>query len=282
MVKALKRHGHTVAMTGDGVNDVLALKEADCGVAMASGSEVACPVAHVVLMNSDFASMPSVVMEGRRVINNIERSASLFLVKNIFSFVMAIISLFFTLPYPLTPSQLSLVSSMTIGFPGFVLAMEPNNSIVKGKFLRNIMLRALPGGITNIVLIVGVMMFYISFSLPDEQMSTICAIIMAVVGIVVLHHNCQPYNSIRKALMGTVVAVILICVLFLKQLFTLSDLSGSSKLVLGVFAVMAYPLMTALYKYTAILDKHLVERDAARKAERYRGIQKTKRHVGRK
>jgi len=121
------------------------------------------------------------------------------------------------------------------------------------------------------------MMFYISFSLPDEQMSTICAIIMAVVGIVVLHHNCQPYNTIRKALMGIVVVVILICVLFLKQLFTLSDLSGSSMLVLGVFAVMAYPLMTSLYKYTAVLDRHLEERDEVRKAERYRGIQKTKR-----
>lgn len=271
LVKALKRRGHTVAMTGDGVNDVLALKEADCGVAMASGSEVACQVAHVVLINSDFSSMPSVVMEGRRVINNIERSASLFLVKNIFSFVMALVSLFFTLPYPLTPSQLSLVSSMTIGLPGFVLAMEPNENIVRGKFIRNIFLRALPGGFTNVILIIGVMLFYISFGLPDNEMSTICAIIMAVVGVLVLHNNCRPYNEIRKVLMIGVSVIILICVLFFKQLFTLSDLSGSSMLVLAVFALLAYPLMRVLYKGMEKLQEHFEAKDAAEKARLARG-----------
>ena len=132
MVLALKAKGHTVAMTGDGVNDVLALKEADCSVAMASGSAAAGQVSHIVLLRSDFSVMPSVVAEGRRVITNIERSATLFLVKNIFSFALAIVSLIFTMPYPFTAAQLSLVSSLTIGFPAFVLAMEPNESIVKG------------------------------------------------------------------------------------------------------------------------------------------------------
>lgn len=273
LVKALKYLGHTVAMTGDGVNDVLALKEADCGVAMASGSDVACQVAHVVLLNSDFGSMPSVVMEGRRVINNIERSASLFLVKNIFSFVMALVSLIFTLPYPLTPSQLSLVSTLTIGFPGFILAMEPNDSIVKGRFLSNVMYRALPGGFTNVSLIIGVILFYIAFDLPDAQMSTICAIIMAVVGALVVHNNCRPYNTIRKLLMASVAAALLICVLFFKELFTLSDLSGSSMLVLAVFVLLAYPLMKVLDRGFGIIQ------DRSEKKRRLREEQIKRRHI---
>ncbi len=134
LVQALKAEGHTVAMTGDGVNDVLALKEADCSIAMASGSDVACQVSHIVLLDSNFASMPSVVAEGRRVINNIERSASLYLVKNIFSFFLAFFTLFATLPYPFSPAQLTLVSAVTIGIPSFILAMEPNESLVKENF----------------------------------------------------------------------------------------------------------------------------------------------------
>ena len=126
------------------VNDVLALKEADCSIAMASGSDVACQVSHIVLLDSNFASMPSVVAEGRRVINNIERSASLYLVKNIFSFCLAFFTLFATLPYPFSPAQLTLVSAVTIGIPSFILAMEPNESLVKGKFLRNVLFRAPP------------------------------------------------------------------------------------------------------------------------------------------
>ncbi len=128
IIKALKKAGHTVAMTGDGVNDVLALKEADCSIAMASGSEVTRQVSELVLLDSDFAAMPAVVAEGRRVINNIERSASLFLVKNIFSFFIAWITIIFSLRYPVTPAQLTLVNMLTIGIPSFVLALEPNTS----------------------------------------------------------------------------------------------------------------------------------------------------------
>jgi len=233
-------------MTGDGVNDVLALKEADCSVAMASGSDVACQVSHVVLLNSNFASMPSVVMEGRRVINNIERSASLFLVKNIFSFVMALISLIFTLPYPLTPAQISLVSTLSIGIPSFVLAMEPNESLVRGKFMRNVIFRALPGGLTDVILIVGVMLFYIAFDFPTQEMSTICAIIMGVVGMLVLHRICIPYNRIRKLLMISMSATFVFMLIFFRELFTLTELTFSSKLVLMVFVFLAYPLMKTL------------------------------------
>ncbi len=274
LIRALKAAGHTVAMTGDGVNDVLALKEADCSVAMASGSDVACQVSHIVLLNSDFSSMPSVVMEGRRVINNIQRSASLFLVKNIFSFVMALISLIFTLPYPLTPSQLSLVSGITIGIPGFIMALEPNNNLVKGKFLRNVLYRALPGGFANIILVVGVMLFYTAFAIPNAEVSTICAIIMVVVGILVLHQNCSPYNTLRKVLMGGVIAGSLICILFFKEMFTLTHLTNPSMLVLMVFLLLSYPLMHTLTRGFGIMENKVYEWDDRRtnRAKRARRV----------
>jgi len=246
LVRALKAAGHTVAMTGDGVNDVLALKEADCSVAMASGSDVACQVSHIVLLNSNFASMPSVVMEGRRVINNIERSASLFLVKNIFSFVMALITIIFVLPYPLNPSQLSLVSTISIGIPSFILAMEPNESLVRGKFMRNVIYRALPGAFTDIILIVGVLLFYLAFGLPAAEMSTICAIIIGVVGLLVLHRMCKPYNKIRTILMVSMAVLFVLMMVFFKDLFTMTALTFPSALVLVVFSLLAYPLMKTL------------------------------------
>ena len=260
LIMALKAAGHTVAMTGDGVNDVLALKEADCSIAMASGSEVACQVSHIVLLNSNFASMPSVVMEGRRVINNIERSAVLFLVKNIFSFVVAIISLLFTLPYPLTPAQLSLVSSLSIGIPSFVLAMEPNKNLVRGKFLRNVIYRALPGGFTDIILIIGVILFYLAFDFPTEEMSTICAILMGVVGFLVLHRMCVPYTRTRKILLGSTVAAFVLMLIFFRDWFTLTDLSYKSILVLVVFSLLAYPLMKTLTKGFESIEKRLAAR----------------------
>lgn len=182
-------------MTGDGVNDVLALKEADCSIAVASGSDVACQVSQIVLTDSNFASLPDVVAEGRRVINNIERSASLYFVKNMFSIAMAIISLIFTLPYPLSPAQLGLVNCMTIGVPAFILAMEPNRSLVQGKFLKNVVRRALPAALTDILLVGGVMLFYLAADLPDTAMSTICAGVMGVVGLMMVHQTAETVQQ---------------------------------------------------------------------------------------
>lgn len=252
LVRALRADGNTVAMTGDGVNDVLALKEADCSIAMASGSEVAAQVSHLVLLNSDFASMPSVVMEGRRVINNIQRSASLFLVKNIFSFTMALITMFSFLPYPVTPAQLSMVSSITIGIPSFFLALEPNIAIVKGHFLRNVLFRALPGGITDVILVLGAIAFTFSFDMEPGQMSTICAILLAVVGFVVLLRVCRPFTYLRRALCVFVAGALLFSILFLKGIFALEPMDIRSILVLAVLAFLSYPLMEVIYK---LLDK---------------------------
>ena len=149
LVLALKKHGHTVAMTGDGVNDVLALKEADCSIAMASGSEAARNVSQLVLVDNDFGSMPEVVAEGRRTINNIERSSSLYLVKTIYSILLSLIFTFFALQYPFEPIQLTLIGGLTIGFPSFVLALQPNKNIVRGNFTKNIIARALPAAASS-------------------------------------------------------------------------------------------------------------------------------------
>ncbi len=243
LILAMRSAGHTVAMTGDGVNDVLALKAADCSIAMASGSEVAAQVSHIVLMNSNFASMPSVVMEGRRVINNIERSASLFLVKNIFSFVLAIISLCFTLTYPFTPSQLSLVSTITIGIPSFVLALEPNESIIKGKFLKNVLYRALPAALTDVVLILGVILFNIAFKLGNDETSTICTVVIGVVGLLMVYNTCKPFNNLRKLLMAAMTAAFVFCVAFMKTVFTLTEINFANMLILVVFALLAFPAL---------------------------------------
>ena len=254
LVIALKKQGHTVAMTGDGVNDVLALKEADCSIAMASGSDVACQVSQIVLMESDFSALPSVVGEGRRVINNIERSASLYLVKNIFSMALAILSLLFALPYPLTPAQLGLVNGLTIGIPSFFLAMEPNDSRINGNFLKNILLRALPAGLTDLFLTEGVMLFYLAAGLEDKAVSTICAGIMGVVGLMMVFRTAKPMNRWHIAMVSLLSAGFAVCFLFLKFWFRLVPLDFLSSLVLGVFALLAWPVMSVMDRGLAALQ----------------------------
>jgi len=242
LVLALKKQGHTVAMTGDGVNDVLALKAADCSIAVASGSEVARQVSDVVLMNSNFAGMPGVVSEGRRVINNIQRSASLYLVKNIFSFVLALVTVFFTLPYPFAPSQISLVNAFTIGIPAFVLALEPNFDRTEGKFLPNVLWNALPAALTDVILIVGVILFYLAFGLGEGALSTICTAVMGVVGLLMVHETCKPYTKLRIALMILMSVGFAVCFIGFGKWFALSALAWQDLLVMAVLLALAWPL----------------------------------------
>ena len=243
LVRALQKQGHTVAMTGDGVNDVLALKDADCGIAMASGSDAACHAAQLVLLNSDFSAMPKVVAEGRRVINNIQRAAALYLVKNIFSFLLAVISLFATFPYPVTPLQLSFLSAITIGVPSFFLALEPNHSLVKGKFLANVFRSALPGGLTDLFVVLGVEAFYLTFAFTETELSTMSAILLVVIGILVLYEVCKPFDWKRRVLWGAMAGSGLVCILWFGESFGLSQLSLEAFLVLLVFLGAAYAIM---------------------------------------
>ena len=256
LIRSMRKAGHTVAMTGDGVNDVLALKEADCSVAMASGSEIASQASHIVLLDSDFSAMPSVVAEGRRVINNIERSASLYLWKNIFSLVLAVVTLIFSLHYPLEPTQLSLISALTIGIPSFVLALEPNTNLVRGHFMKNVLYRAIPAGVTATFMVIGVMLFDVAFGLSETraaQISTVCAMIVGIVGLLMLYATSLPLNRIRLALCaGMTVALVFGAILF-SWWFKLVALDFQNGLVLAVFAIMSIPTFIGMQ----MLTKHM-------------------------
>ncbi len=197
IVNALQNSGRTVAMTGDGVNDILAMKDADCAIAMASGSEAVSQAAQVVLLDSDFSKMPGVVLEGRRVVNNIQRSASLFLVKNIFSVLLAIMASIFMFSYPLEPTHISLISAFTIGLPGFLLALESNKSRIEGNFLTNVLKNALPAGLTDAIVVGSLAIFKKVFGLPKTDVATASTLILAVVGFMILRKISMPFNKYR-------------------------------------------------------------------------------------
>ena len=202
LVRALKAAGKTVAMTGDGVNDVLALKDANCSIAMASGSEVASQVADIVLLDSDFSAMKSIVMEGRRVINNLQRSASLFIMKNIFAFLFALtITIPFQSLFPMEGLQFTLYNMMIIGIPSFILAMEPNRSIVRGKFLVNVFKNAMPAGLTSFAALIAVFVLYRNTDIQIVEMSTMSVISVTFVGFLMLLRLCRPLNTLRIALL---------------------------------------------------------------------------------
>lgn len=238
LVKALQKAGHTVAMTGDGVNDVLALKDADCGIAMASGAEAAAQVAQVVLLDSNFAAMPLVVEEGRRVINNIQRAAALYLVKNIMSLFLSIFNLFAGFPNPFVPIQLTLISALTIGVPSFILALEPNHELVRGRFMTNVLRRALPGGLTNVLLIVGIELFTLAFSFERVTLSTLATVIMGEVGLLVLYYISKPLDWKRWTLLGSMAAAFAIAVLGFGGFFQLTPLDFQAGLVIVVFLML--------------------------------------------
>lgn len=241
LVRAFQKQGHTVAMTGDGVNDVLALKDANCGIAMASGSQAASQVAQIVLLNSQFSAMPAIVAEGRRVINNIQRAASLFLVKNIFSFALTLLLLFIDMPYPLLPIQLSLISTFTIGIPSFFLALEPNYARVEGKFMRNVIRRAMPGGLTNLTIVLLAGFFTSTFGLSNEQLNTICVWVMSAVGLVTLYHVSVPFTRLRLAVLAAMTAAMLFCLLVIPAFFDLPALNASSALILVTLLLACRP-----------------------------------------
>ncbi len=258
-IKALKSAGHTVAMTGDGVNDVLALKDADCSVAMASGSDVACQVAQLVLLDSNFASMPAVVAEGRRVVNNIERSASLFLVKNIFSFVLAILTILIGFQYPIRPNQIAMINMFTIGTPAFFLALQPNKAIVKGKFLPNVMLRAFPAAMTDLLLVGVSIILGTAFRLDPEQTSTIAAYVMTIVGFVMLFRICQPWNLFRRVVWGAMVIGMIGCAIIPegRLWFGLTPLNFSSAVLVALIGALSYPCMNLCYRLIARIEAFL-------------------------
>ncbi|MDD6323432.1 MAG: HAD-IC family P-type ATPase [Bacilli bacterium] len=242
IIVALKAKGHTVAMTGDGVNDVLALKEADCSVAMNSGSDAARNVSQLVLLDSNFSSMPKVVMEGRRSINNIQRSSSLFLCKTIYATLLAIIFVFLNMSYPFVPIQLTLISMVTIGIPSFVLALEANSEKINGKIIVNVLKRSLPTALTIVCNILIVMMLSSIFNFSEIETSTLCVCLTAITGFMLLYKISIPFNLLRKVLLNFLIALFCICVLFFKNFFSLSLINFKIIVLIIAFSVIAFTL----------------------------------------
>ncbi len=245
-VQAMKEDGNVVAMTGDGVNDVLALKDADCSIAMASGSDVAAQAAQLVLLESNFACMPFVVLEGRRVVNNIERSASLFLVKNLFSLLLSIFSMVLMVNYPLQPSQVSLISMFTIGIPAFFLALESNSKRISGHFMPNILLKCLPGGLTDFIAVSALVLFSFEFEVGSKDVSTASTLVLAFVGFLILFHISRPMNRFRWIVMSSMVAGMIFCSIFMRDLFQIYNISPRCTMLLVLFVIASEPVFRYL------------------------------------
>ena len=255
IISALKEKGHTVAMTGDGVNDIIALKEADCSIAMASGSDAARNVSQLVLLDSDFASMPKIVAEGRRSINNLERSASLFLTKTIYSTILAIIFVFINERYPFMPIQLSLISLVCIGIPSFILALEPNKNRVKGKFIGNVITKALPTALTVILNIIIVLILNHILDWTPEIYSSLCVILTALTGFLLIFKISRPFNILRAILLPLLVTIFVICWLYFKDWFCVE--LTSEYFIYGIIlsAVVVFNFIVLNYISEKILNK---------------------------
>ena len=262
-VKALKMQGHTVAMTGDGVNDILALKDADCSVAMASGSEATAQAAQIVLLDSDFSRMPEIVLEGRRVVNNVQRSASLFLVKNLFSLLLTIFSTVLMISYPLMPSQVSLISMFTIGIPGFLLALEPNKSRIKGHFLGNVLLKALPAGLTDFFAVSALVICGHVFNIPSTDIATASTLLIAVVGFMIMIKISHPFNKFKYGILALNIFGLIFCGLFLDNLFAMSDMSNICILLTIVFGFAAESMFRYITIFVEFIQNRMIKKKNA-------------------
>lgn len=269
-VKALKENGHTVAMTGDGVNDVLALKEADCSIAMASGSDAARTVSNLVLLDSNFASMPQVVKEGRRSINNLQRSASLFLQKTIYSTVLSVLFIFLSASYPFEPIQLTFISTLTIGIPSFILALEPNRDRVRGSFLTNVLKKSFPSALTMVLGVLFLCLFQQPLGLSSEQVSTLSVIVAFTVGFMLMFKLCVPFNALRGVLFGAMLAVFFLGYIFFMDIFSMVPLSASMLFVL-------VPLLLVLIVFM-VQTNHFMEHIAEKYTKRFLSDRLFKKH----
>ena len=245
LVRALHRRGRTVAMTGDGVNDVLALREADCSVAMASGSAAARNVSEIVLADNDFAHMPEVVAEGRRSINNLQRSASLFLVKTVYTALLALVCIVMP-PYPFIPIQMSLLSTAIIGIPSFVLALEPNHELVRGNFLANVLARSLPASAAIVAALLAELIVGRALQHSFDEISTVCTVLVAFVGVALIWRISQPMTALRAALLAVVVGIVALGCTVFGSFFEIVTFDASMTVVVvsaGVLATVAFNVM---------------------------------------
>lgn len=253
-VHALKAHGRTVAMTGDGVNDVLALKDADCSVAMAAGSDAAAQASQLVLLDNDFAHMPEIVMEGRQVVNNMERSGSLFLVKNIFSLLLAVFSIIAGFTYPLRPSQISLISMFTIGLPGFLMSQIPDHTLIHGRYMSNVLLKAMPAALTDFIVVASLVVFGEVFDVSSVDISTACAILMAIVGFMILFHIIKPMDRYKTAIWLVCVAGMTLFLLLFHSFFGITGMSMRCIMLFVVFSITTEPILRYLIRLIRLVN----------------------------
>lgn len=247
LVLALKKHGHSVAMTGDGVNDVLALKEADCSVAMASGSDAARNVSQLVLVNNDFGSMPNVVAEGRRTINNLERSSSLYIVKTIYSIVLSIFFIFFSMSYPFEPIQLTLIGVFATAIPSFVLALQPNNNIIKGNFTFNIISRAIPAAFCIVSNIILMAIISKHLSINVDEFSTISVYLTALSCLLLVLRLSIPINLLRFAMLIVSISGIVVGSILFAPLLSFVQLSANGWLLFLILSGCTIVAFNILY-----------------------------------
>ena len=248
IVQSLKKQG-IVTYVGDGVNDVLALKEAHCSITFANASSAAKSVAEIVLLNSNFEVLPKIIKEGRRVIGNIERSASLFLSKTIFAILLTLIFLIVNRSYPFVPIQMTLISTMAIGFPGFILSLEASDDQVNKNFLIKIFKRSLPAGITVAINVIIILILNCFLNFSNIEMSTVCLLLTASVGFTNLYKVCLPFTKLRKYLFVTVVTLFLIQFIFFRKFFNIILLSFDLLLisiVLIFISIMIYRFLTKI------------------------------------
>lgn len=246
MIHYLKESNHVTAMIGDGVNDVMALKEADCSISVAQGSEAAKKISNLVLLDNNFANMPVIVDEGRRVINNIQRAASLFLVKTTFSIILSILTLIMLQRYPFEPIQLTLISSLTIGIPSFFLALEENHTRIEGNFLLNVLGRAFPGALCVVlgILYVNVLSCFIPIS--HEAMSTMCVLLTGANGIIVLYRVCYPFTYKRFLIFASMTSAFILAVVFLPSIFSFVRLTLYQFIFTGI-GILCLPLLMTFF-----------------------------------
>ena len=256
IIKTLKAQGHTVAMTGDGVNDVLALKESDCAISVKSGTDAARNVSQLILLNDDFNSLPRVVEEGRQTINNVERSASLLLVKTLYTIMLIIFSILSFQKYFFVPIQLTFITAFTIGAPSFILALEPNHELVKGKFLFKVFAKSLPTSITVVINIVFVSLLANTFGLSYEFKSTLCVILTTITGLYYLFKICSPLNLYRGSLFTGMLVGFLFSLFVFPEFFNLLRVNGTILLLTFILMFSSFYLYKIInYLVTFIFNK---------------------------
>lgn len=250
IIKALQNKGHTVAMVGDGVNDCLALKQSDCAVTFGNASDAAKSVSQIILLDSNFSNMPKVVNEGRRTINNVERSASLLLIKTIFTSILVIICLFMKSEYFYLPIHLSLITTCTISIPSFILALEPNNEKVKGNFMLNVIKKSIPPALTVVFNVVLITLFKKEFNIDPSLATTLIVIMTATTGFIFLFKLCKPFNVLRASMITILIGIFVYALLFWYDFFDLTSITFSTILLYIVFGTASIQIFTRLDNFT--------------------------------